>query len=250
MRIDLTEARVQVWFQNRRELSFFDFYFVHVLNFFFSITIFSLFKGAKWRKNEKCDDKEVPTSSNYELSRHENNPLPSTSTSNCTEQSVPQQQSTIHQNQQQIMEADSTKLLHTSDDRLSPNIFLNLNFDNTIDHNVNNLKFEWSTFNPNIPVTTNSVPSMMNMKYQNMNSCMSTSPTYEFLNIDHFNIDSFKNECILSLDQNIMSSVNDSQVITTDNMHNFTMDEEGKDLLDLEKPININVTNLETEKYC
>lgn len=208
-------------------------------------------KGAKWRKNEKCDDKEVPTSSNYDLQRHENHPIPSTSTSNC-EQSVPQQSN--HQNQQQIMEADSTKLLHTtSDDRLSPNIFLNLNFDNTIDHNnVNNLKFEWSTFNPNVPVTTNSVPSMMNnMKYQNMNSCsMSTSPTYEFLNIDHFNIDSFKNECILSLDQNIMSSVNDSQVITTDNMHNFTMDDEGKDLLDLEKPININVTSLEAEKYC
>lgn len=112
----------------------------------------------------------------------------------------------------------------------------------------NNLKFEWSTFNPNIPPTA--VPTTMNFKYQQSNSYISTSPTYEFLNVDNFNIDSFKNECILSLDQTILSTVNESQVLTSENLNNFTLDDDGKDLLDLEKPININLGNLDSEKYC
>lgn len=170
----------------------------------------------------------------------------STSHTNC-EQSVPQQQ-----HQQSIIESDSINHLNatstsTTEDRISPNIFLNLNFDNT-SMDQNSLKFEWSTFNPNIPPTT--VPSTMSFKYQQSNSYISTSPTYEFLNVDHFNIDSFKNECMLSLDQTILNSVNDGQALSTDNMTNFTMEDDGKDLLDLEKPININIGNLESEKYC
>lgn len=223
------------------------------------LKIFSTFSGAKWRKNEKCDDKEVPTSSNYECQRHDDllmsSPLPSTSSAstshaNC-EQSVPQQQHLQHQH---LIESDTTKLLNTTssstDDRISPNIFLNLNFDNT-SMDQNSLKFEWSTFNPNIPLSSTAVPSTMNFKYQQSNSYISTSPTYEFLNVDHFNIDSFKNECMLSLDQTMLSSVNDSQImLSNDNINNFTMDDDGKDLLDLEKPININIGNLDSEKYC
>lgn len=152
-----------------------------------------------------------------------------------------------------MIESESSKLLNTAttssgDDRISPNIFLNLNFDNT-SMDQNSLKFEWSTFNPNIPPTA-VVPTTMHFKYQQSNSYISTSPTYEFLNVDNFNIDSFKNECMLSLDQTILSTVNDSQVLNSESLNNFTMDDDGKDLLDLEKPININIGNLDSEKYC
>lgn len=158
---------------------------------------------------------------------------------------------------QQMIDHESSKMMNSQgDDRLSPNLFLNLNFDNSsaMDSNVNALKFEWSSFNPNtMPATT--VPSMLSPKQQH--SYMSTSPTYEFLNVDHFNIDNFKNECILNLDHNLLNSVGDSSVLMggpemrSIDMQGFSMDEDGKELLDLEKPININVTNLDAggEKY-
>lgn len=168
--------------------------------------------------------------------------MPSTSMMCEQAQAVPQQMMNDH---------ESSKMMNSQgDDRLSPNLFLNLNFDNTsaMDSNVNSLKFEWSSFNPNtLPVTT--APSMLSPKQQH--SYMSTSPTYEFLNVDHFNIDNFKNECILSLDHNLLNSVGDSSVLMSGpemrsiDMQNFSMDDDGKELLDLEKPININVTNLD-----
>lgn len=173
--------------------------------------------------------------------------MPSTSVSCDQIQSVPQQ----------MVGQETSKLLNVADDRLSPNIFLNLNFDNTstMDSNVNSLKFEWSSFNPNISMTAPSIMSpMQNHKHQT--SYMPASPTYEFLNVDHhFNIDNFKNECILTLDHNLLSSVGDAGLMVgpechnLDLQHNYTMNDDSKELLDLEKPININVTNLDNEKY-
>lgn len=84
---------------------------------------------------------------------------------------------------------------------------------------------------------------------------MSTSPTYEFLNVDHFNIDNFKNECILNLDHNLLNSVDSSSLMNGPESRNmdlqsFSMHDDTKELLDLEKPININVTDLDaSEKY-
>lgn len=209
------------------------------------------FSGAKWRKSEKIDDKESPSTS-YDPHQHEaltlNSVMPSTS-SHCEQaQSVPQQ-----------MDHETSKMLNVGDDRLSPNIFLNLNFDNAsaMDSNVNALKFEWSSFNPNLVATT--APSIMSMSpvsSYKQQSYISTSPTYEFLNADHFNIDNFKNECILTLDHNLLNSVNDTVNLMGGpesrniDLQSFSLNDDSKELLDLEKPININVTNLDTDKYC
>lgn len=154
---------------------------------------------------------------------------------------------------QQMIDHESSKLIQMPDDRLSPNLFLNLNFDNTstLDSNVNSLKFEWSSFNPTVAATA---PSNMSPipGCNKQTSYMSSSPTYEFLNVDHFNIDNFKNECILNLDQNLMSSVGDSSGLINGpecrnmDLQSFSMSET-KELLDLEKPININVTNLDSQ---
>lgn len=171
--------------------------------------------------------------------------MPSTSMHCEHVQSVPQQ----------MMDHDASKLLNVGDDRLSPNLFLNLNFDNAsaLDSNVNSLKFEWSSFNPNVATTA---PSIMSPGCKQQTSYMSTSPTYEFLNVDHFNIDNFKNECILNLDHNLLNSVGDSSSLMCGpenrnmDLQSFSMNDETKELLDLEKPININVTDLDSsEKY-
>lgn len=181
------------------------------------------------------------------MPRHEtlsmNSPMPSTSMLCDQAQSVPQH--------------EPSKLLNVGDDRLSPNIFLNLNFDNTstMDSNVNSLKFEWSSFNPNMTTTT--APSIMSPVHSNKQqmSYMSASPTYEFLNVDHhFNIDNFKNECILTLDHNLLNSVGDSGLMSGNecqslDLQHYSLNDDPKELLDLEKPININVTNLDNEKY-
>lgn len=183
--------------------------------------------------------------------------MPSTSKSllECEQpQSVPQQH---HHHQTSLMNDHEASKLLNSEDRLSPNLFLNLNFDNSgaIESNVNSLKFEWSNFNPTIntvPSTTMSmspIPISSNINKISTNSYIS-SPTYEFLNIDQqFNMDNFKNECILNLDHNLLNSVSDStssliasplQAGRSIELHSFSLDET-KELLDLEKPININI---------
>lgn len=187
---------------------------------------------------------------NFEPQQQQQLEMPSTSKSSLQEcetlQSVPQQH-----HHHLMNDHDASKLL-SSEDRLSPNLFLNLNFDNSgaIESNANSLKFEWSNFNPTI---INSVPSTLSMSPVPHASKMSStcsyisSPTYEFLNIDQqFNIDHFKNECILNLDHNLLSSVNDNSLISSPipgrsiDLHSFSLDET-KELLDLEKPININI---------
>jgi hypothetical protein len=185
--------------------------------------------------------------------------MPTTSKSMLQEceppQSVPQQQPHHHLQ----CEQDTSKLLNSTsipDDRLSPNLFLNLNFEHTsaLDANVNALKFEWSSFNPTIIAPTTSVPSSISMSPTHVqlgkNSYVS-SPTYEFLSVDQFNIDNFKNECILNLDHNLLNSVSDpsSSLISSPmptrsmDLHAFSLSDETKELLDLEKPININISD-------
>lgn len=164
--------------------------------------------------------------------------------------------------QQMIENEVHSKLIHVTDvtdDRLSPNLFLNLNFDNSsaMDSNANSLKFEWSSFNPNIvntsaPLTMSPLPS----SHKQQTSYMSSSPTYEFLNVDHFNMDNFKNECILNLDHNLLNSVGDSSGLLSGSesrnidLQNFSLGDDTKELLDLEKPININVvSSMDVNKY-
>lgn len=177
-------------------------------------------------------------SSSFEHQRHEMLSMPSSSMHCEQVQAVPQQM---------IEQELHPKLIHVSDDRLSPNLFLNLNFDNSsaMDTNANSLKFEWSSFNPNIITTT--APSVMSpvSSHKQQTFHMSSSPTYEFLNVDNF----FKNECILNLDHNLLSSVGDSSGLMTGSesrnidLQNFSLSDDSKELLDLEKPINISVVS-------
>lgn len=245
----LFSARVQVWFQNRRKHCSI---FFHYHDFELKI----LFLGAKWRKNERIDD---PT--NAGEYQHNGTDIPSTSKplQDCEQpQSVPQQQSMI--------DHESSKLLSnsTADDRLSPNLFLNLNFEtsNALDSN-SGLKFEWTNFPNLMNSSTTSIPSNLSISpvpinhinniNHNKNSFIS-SPTYEFLNVDQFNMDNFKNECILNLDHNLMNTVNDTTTLINPmppsnrniDLHGFSLSDtlsETKELLDLEKPMNINISD-------
>lgn len=77
----------------------------------------------------------------------------------------------------------------------------------------------------------------------------------KFLNADQFNMESYKGDCILNIDPNML--VDDQQkqhnIIGLD-LHNFTFDDDdgidkSSPLLDLERPlINITVQNV-GEKY-
>jgi hypothetical protein len=151
---------------------------------------------------------------------------------------------------------ENEKLLNLSPSRLSPNLFLNLNFDNTspLDTNPNNLKFEWSFNSNTVQAIVPETPS-----------CIQKSPSYEFLNVDNFNIDSFKSECILNLDHNLLNHVNDGQNLLIGNSRNLLTDDKQNsidlelhnfslqkgELLDLEKPININISvdELQGDKF-
>jgi hypothetical protein len=212
---------------------------------------------------------------------------------------------------------------HISPNRLSPNLFLNLNFDqmNTssehLDHRgisgpMNNLTFEWSNFNP-----LSSVPSLLTSSPAASTTCTITAPSHspsslllsstsskakitsyiphlnnledelstqisassyshhsnhhvatpyddemKFLN---FNLDSFKNECILNLEQSILDQETADSIDVGGTSHGLadlqtyedlqsmkTSSSASNQLLDLEKPINIqiNVGNLDEEvKY-
>jgi hypothetical protein len=165
-------------------------------------------------------------------------------------QSVPQQPVLTHNlmHQNHLQDHDAGKLLNTPDERLSPNLFLNLNFENAahLDSNINSLKFEWTNFNPN-NMLANTGPSSLSLSpVPNNKISHVSSPSYEFLNVDQFSMDNFKNECILNLDHNLLNSVSDTSSLISSPMpnrsldlHGFSISDDTKELLDLEKPINI-----------
>lgn len=165
-------------------------------------------------------------------------------------QAVPQQQP---HHQHLMNDNDASKLL-SPDDRLSPNLFLNFENSGALDSNVNSLKFEWSNFNPSIINTVPSLNISMSPVPNNKISSSSSfipSPSYEFLNVDQFNIDNFKNECILNLDHNLLNSVSDASASLMSSpmpsrsldLNTFSLVDDTKELLDLEKPINININD-------
>lgn len=88
----------------------------------------------------------------------------------------------------------------------------------------------------------------------------------KFLNVDHFNMDTFKGDCLLNMDQSMI--LDDKIIGTVPNnmlgeehseeldmhsafaMHNDPMDGKTSPLLDLEKPImNITVESLPTLQH-
>lgn len=88
--------------------------------------------------------------------------------------------------------------------RLSPNLFLGINLDH-IGVDRNTLALEWSSFTPS---TSGGGP----MSQSSSNNCLNlddTAPASPFdeckyLNVDQFNMENFKTECILNLDQSML----------------------------------------------
>lgn len=177
-----------------------------------------------------------------------------------------------------------------SPERLSPNLFLSMNIDGIDDRN--NISVEWTNYTESTPTSTmayhinhqhelnmasslTASPAMNQNQYNrpnllstaniiDLNNCLnldnSTSPYDEikFLGVDNFsNIESFKNDCILNMDQSIIlddKTIGESSVLLEepsgdlDLRETFVLHEsmeKSMPLIDLEKPIlNINLEHL------
>lgn len=182
------------------------------------------------------------------------------------------------QSMQHTLDPDSKITLgNLSPGRLSPNLFLGINLD-SIGMDRNTLAMEWSSFTPSSSLSR----STQNVSDASTNGCLhldSSASSYDdckYLNIDQFNMEHFKAECILNLDQSMLGEntkqqqqqqqLHDMQNETTLqldqlqhhslaslDLQSFSLHEMEKSslLLDLEKPImNITVQHMpDDDKY-
>lgn len=171
---------------------------------------------------------------------------------------------------------------HASPDRLSPNLFLNLNFDpsSTFEHSclssqscnpLNALTFEWSTTSSPTSQHNNSFLSNVGRHHplSHLYAKIPTPPPSSVMMNDNSPNDSpydayVDQFSILNLDQSILGgSANAiaiqemekgvSHCLNLDNLQSFALSDDTKhnELIDLEKPINININldSLNDDKY-
>lgn len=167
----------------------------------------------------------------------------------------------------QSSDLDSSQIFNDREHRLSPNLFLNLNFDHNalVDANAmvpsNGLTFEWNTATASLQPHPSSIILGTGMGSVGGDGGGgdgveedSQTPPYDdirYLNVDHFSI--------LNLDQSILgpSSCTPNELTLADSNEKISQcldmqfGADGGELLDLEKPININVNmdSLNDDKF-